>query len=44
LEAIAAIRRHDQLDVNWDIVWRIATEHLTALKPQIEAVIAKEGF
>lgn len=34
---------HDYFDVNWDIVWRIATEHLSALKPQIVSVIEGEG-
>jgi uncharacterized protein with HEPN domain len=35
---------HDYFDVNWDIVWRIATTHLVELKPQIESVIASEGY
>ena len=34
---------HDYFDVNWDIVWRIATTHLVELKPQIESVIESEG-
>ena len=34
---------HDYFDVNWDIVWRIATVHLAELKPQIELVMASEG-
>lgn len=34
---------HDYFDVNWDIVWRIATEHLAALKTQIETVLEAES-
>lgn len=34
---------HDDFDVNWDIVWHIATTHLVELKPEIESVIESEG-
>lgn len=35
---------HDYFDVNWDILWRIVTEHLMDLKPQIEHVMEAEGI
>ena len=35
---------HDYFDVNWDILWQIATEHLMNLKPQIESVMESEGI
>lgn len=35
---------HDYFDVNWDILWRIVTEHLMDLKPQIERVMEAEGI
>lgn len=34
---------HDYFDVNWDIVWRIVTEHLPVLKTQVEEVLVIEG-
>src|SRR4051812_46942778 len=35
---------HDYFDVNWDILWKIVTEHLAPLQSQIQAVMAAEGF
>jgi uncharacterized protein with HEPN domain len=35
---------HDYFDVNWDIVWKIVTEHLGSLRSQVEAVMRAEGF
>lgn len=44
MEKTRHILVHDYFDVNWDILWRIVTEHLMDLKPQIEHVMEAEGI
>jgi uncharacterized protein with HEPN domain len=40
IEGMRHIMVHDYFKVDWDIVFTTARDHIPALKPQIEAILA----